>query len=605
MSDLNFDVAPSIAQTSDGKIWVTWQKEASSTQSIFYKTSSDYGITWSLERNLTAVPSFDTNIDPTIFQLSNGTIMVVWAAVKPPPPEPSFDLSATPPSLTIPKGNSNTTTITVTSIGGFSSPVTLSKFRIVPPAPDISCSFAPNPVTPQPYSTVNSTMTIQVGALTQTNNYTITVMGKSENPARNDTVPVKIVVPNTGVLGSANSVSAADAEDMPPYTYDIFCRASHDNGTTWSNEIKLVEDPADDLGPSILQSSNGTIWLVWSSTRTGNAEIFYKTSSNLGASWSSDTQLTFDSNKDLRPAIVQMQDERIWVAWHTDRYGADTQIAYKIYNGASWTSDTRLTFDAILDNLAPALLQEADGTIWVFWAAIDNATDYAGDIYYKKSLNNGESWTNTELFTTDPNEDTMPAVTQTVDSKIWVLWMSNRSDHNWDIYYRASLVHNIAVTKVKPSQMKVYQGEEISAKADILNSGDYAESFNLFYYANTTQVDSRTLNLNPKSSTQPTLSWNTLGFSRGNYFITVNASVVAGELYTKDNTATHGPVRVKLLGDVDDNGVVSGFDLYALGKAFASTPGALNWNEEADMNGDSVVNTIDLSSLTQNYGKKA
>lgn len=57
-----------------------------------------------------------------------------------------------------------------------------------------------------------------------------------------------------------------------------------------------------------------------------------------------------------------------------------------------------------------------------------------------------------------------------------------------------------------------------------------------------------------------------------------------------------------ILGDVNGDGKVNVFDLYALGKAYNSTPGTSNWNPNADLNNDLIVNTEDLSIINDNYG---
>ncbi len=49
-------------------------------------------------------------------------------------------------------------------------------------------------------------------------------------------------------------------------------------------------------------------------------------------------------------------------------------------------------------------------------------------------------------FTTDSYEDMWPATYQTSDTKVWVVWSSNRGDQpdgNWDIYYRTSLAGDV------------------------------------------------------------------------------------------------------------------------------------------------------------------
>jgi hypothetical protein len=56
-------------------------------------------------------------------------------------------------------------------------------------------------------------------------------------------------------------------------------------------------------------------------------------------------------------------------------------------------------------------------------------------------------------------------------------------------------------------------------------------------------------------------------------------------------------------GDVNRDGSVNTFDLYALGRAYDSTPMATNWNPNADLTNDDVVDSEDLVILRGNYGK--
>jgi len=61
---------------------------------------------------------------------------------------------------------------------------------------------------------------------------------------------------------------------------------------------------------------------------------------------------------------------------------------------------------------------------------------------------------------------------------------------------------------------------------------------------------------------------------------------------------------VKLLGgDANDDGAVNVVDLAIIGRAFGSTPSSSNWDERADINGDSVVNIRDFVLAASNFGK--
>ena len=76
-------------------------------------------------------------------------------------PAPDFSVSASP-SITVTRGASGTSTVTITSVGGFSNNVTLSATNC---PTDTTCTFAPNPVTG---GSGTSTLTVQTSATSPT-----------------------------------------------------------------------------------------------------------------------------------------------------------------------------------------------------------------------------------------------------------------------------------------------------------------------------------------------------------------------------------------------------------------------------------------------------
>lgn len=617
-NSVGIDQASSIIQTSDGRIWAVWEKGVWEGHAIFYSTSSDYGLTWTPAKNLTNVPNFEINTDPSVIQLSNGTIMVVYSSWRPlptPPPAIGFNVEAYPSYLSIPAGSSANSTIKVTSFNSFNESVDLS-YSVFDSDGNITASFTPTQVTPPPNGHANSTMTVSVHLnATTLQDYFIQVKGMCTLLGWSDATTVRVRV--THALGpSSSSPSSVSASDLSPdsnQNYTLYYKTSNNLGATWSKEnlVPLTSNVGENLSPSMMQAANGTIWLAWTSTRIdpSNSEIFYKTTSN-GITWSDDIRLTFNAavnaSTDARPAIAQMQDGRIWVAWHSNRYGEYQEIVYNIYNGTAWavplTSATRLTSNTLEDTSA-TILQSQDEVIRVFWSSCDMQLESAHDIYYVESTNNGLSWTNPPiLFPTDTPEDMYPSVAQSVDSRIWVMRTTNKTG-GWDLYFKTSLIHNVAVKKIAPSQVRVYQQEIVNVNVTVENQGDYDEpTIIVRLYANTTFLDSRTIALNTRTSTIVAFAWNTFGFARGNYTMKAEVYAVAGEVYVGDNVRTEGDVAVKLLGDVDDNGLVEVRDLWAVGKAYGSIPGNPSWNEEADLNGDNAVNMTDVSSLSGNFG---
>ncbi len=233
----------------------------------------------------------------------------------------------------------------------------------------------------------------------------------------------------------------------PEFNRDIFYKTSSDGGATWSNDTRLTNDTHYDMAPSITQTANGTIWVVWQSTRIWvwdpqageeipQDDIYYKTSSDGGATWSNDTRLTTDLNNDVAPSIIQTSNGKIWVTWSSDRQGNAFDIFYKTSSdgGTAWSNESRLTTHGDND-WAPSITETINGTIWVVWHSYRNS-NY--DIYYKTSEDGGVQWSTDKRLTTDSDYDVTPSITQTADGKIWIFWTSNRAG-NYDIWYTTTI----------------------------------------------------------------------------------------------------------------------------------------------------------------------
>jgi hypothetical protein len=96
-------------------------------------------------------------------------------------PQLDFMLTGTPNAETISQGQTATYTITVTSIGSFSSPVNLQVTGGSPPASSVS--FSPSTVTLTEGASVTSTLIIQATLGTTVASYNLTITGSSTLPA--------------------------------------------------------------------------------------------------------------------------------------------------------------------------------------------------------------------------------------------------------------------------------------------------------------------------------------------------------------------------------------------------------------------------------------
>lgn len=390
---------------------------------------------------------------------------------------------------------------------------------------------------------------------------------------------------------------------------NLYYKTSTDNGTSWSPATPLVWDPNNDRSPSITQSLDGTIWVVWTSNRIGdpvaNFEIFYKTYD--GFTWSPETQLTNNASGDFRPSVFATRDGKIWVVWSSIRTG-NYEIFYKIYNGSSWSPATQLTYDPDSDR-KPSVFQARDGALWIVWQSDRQGNQF--DIYYTITPDYGASWSpapaDNARLTTGSEDDIAPSIFNTEDGKMWLVW-SKYPATDYDIYYKTSdaiPIHDVAVTSIATNSTLVYQGEIIEINVTAENQGTEQETFNVTCYANSTQIGNRTVTLTAGASTTLTFNWDTTDFKRGNYVISATASTVTDETLPnqEDNTLSNGTVRVKLLGDVNDDGIVNVIDLATIGRSYGTSVGDPLYDPEADINRDGIIDIADLATAAYNYLK--
>jgi len=389
------------------------------------------------------------------------------------------------------------------------------------------------------------------------------------------------------------------------------------NGSSWSDATPLTSDIYYDSHPTIMEASNGSIWVVWESDRNKHdVELYYKVFD--GSSWSNDTQLTQDPNTDDEyPSIMQTTTGIVWVVFTKIIDVTNEEIYYKRFNGTSWSIDVRLTWHSASDS-HPAITQANDGAIWVVWDSDRNGHD--DNIYYKVFTT---YWTLDTKLTTDLSDDFMPSITPAADGTIWIVWTSTRLA-NFDIYYKTTIVsqqHDIAVIKVTANSTIAIRGETISIEVTTQNQGTYGETFEVQCHANSTLIASTTIFLSPgqTNTIYPPFNWNTTDVPKGKYIIKATAVAVANESDLADNSkAADQTVEVRLLGDVCGmyggrlspipDGVVNIDDFLAVampGHIFTEYPTwDPVWGPVCDVNKDGKVGVADLLIISLHFGDR-
>jgi len=71
---------------------------------------------------------------------------------------------------------------------------------------------------------------------------------------------------------------------------------------TITNEpvVQVTNDYGSDYHPAMARTADGRVWVVWTSELQGTLDIWYKTSSDGGATWSEASQITTDAQSKTR-----------------------------------------------------------------------------------------------------------------------------------------------------------------------------------------------------------------------------------------------------------------------------------------------------------------
>jgi hypothetical protein len=252
------------------------------------------------------------------------------------------------------------------------------------------------------------------------------------------------VCPSIAVCDSIVYVVWMDARDG---NAEIYYKRSTDNGATWEQDVRLTNENNNSHSPSIAVCDS-IVHVAWVDERDGNYEIYYKRSVDNGVTWEQDVRLTDDPNHSVYPSIA-VCDSIVHVAWCDNRDG-NSEIYYKrsVDNGVTWEQDVRLTDDP--NHSVYPSIAVCDSIVHVAWV---DYRDGNSEIYYKRSIDNGVTWEQDVRLTNDPSSlyySSIACWDCRYGYDVHVTWTDER-DGNPEIYYKH---HKCEPTGVEESEVR-------------------------------------------------------------------------------------------------------------------------------------------------------
>jgi hypothetical protein len=232
---------------------------------------------------------------------------------------------------------------------------------------------------------------------------------------------------------SGNAIHVVWSDDTPG-AYEIYYRNSDDGGSTWSPTKRLTWTSGESLGPDIAIDSGDSIHVVWHDGTPGNAEIYYKQSTDGGTTWSPTKRLTWTSGHSLEPAMAASPNNILHIAW-LDYTPGNYEIYYKksAPGGTTWSAAQRITWTSGY-SFDPTIDIDSENSVHVVWRL--DTPDHM-DLYYKKSPDGGETWSPLKRLTWTSVGAYSPAVDIDSNDSIQVVWSDDTPGYA-EIYYKSS-----------------------------------------------------------------------------------------------------------------------------------------------------------------------
>jgi len=222
--------------------------------------------------------------------------------------------------------------------------------------------------------------------------------------------------------------------DTTPGQEEVYYKKSTDGGATWTAIKRLTWNSGNSRFPMIAFDSYGNLHVVWFDNTSGNEEIYYAKSTDGGNKWTTSRRLTWTAGTSNRPTIVVDCYNNLHVFWFDD-----TPENYEIYHkkstdgGTTWTANQRLTWTEGSSMVADCAVDSLNNLhlVWFDW------TPGSPEVFYKKSSDGGAHWTANKRLTWNAGNSGAARIAVDSSNNPHVVWQDNTSG-SYEIYYKKS-----------------------------------------------------------------------------------------------------------------------------------------------------------------------
>jgi len=239
--------------------------------------------------------------------------------------------------------------------------------------------------------------------------------------------------PSVAVSESTVHLVWMDDRDMPGQ-HEIYYARSLSAGAAWERAVRLTSAAGLSWYPSAAVQGP-VVHVVWCDTRDGDWEVYYKRSTNSGATWEPDVRLTDMEGRSYMPSIA-LVDSLVHVVWFDELNIIYPEIMYRrsADAGVTWQPAARLTNDQV--SSVNECVAASDRYVHVVWENVPRTLE--SDVYYRRSTDAGLTWEPERRLTNAPYPSIYPSV-WAAGEHVHLAWPDARNTTlNYEIYYKSS-----------------------------------------------------------------------------------------------------------------------------------------------------------------------
>jgi hypothetical protein len=296
---------PTIAVDTSGSLHVFWNTGDTAYAQIYYKRSTDGGNSWTGNRRLSWTQG---NESPEIAVDSSGNLHLVWYSPLGTYLETFYRKSTDGGSTWTP---SKKITFTFGQVSGF---------PVIAADPSGNIHVVWNEDVWVGDWRVYHKKSSDGGATWSTSKKVSWLAGVSRYP--------RIAVDSYGNVYVVYYYGPIEYEDTD---YEIYYRKSTDAGVTWMPGKRLTWNSVLSQNPIIAVDSTNNLHLVWEQGQYWSAELYYRSSSDGGNTWSTGKKITNTSPASLHPRMAVDSSGNLHLVWNEGAWNVDAEIYYMKY----------------------------------------------------------------------------------------------------------------------------------------------------------------------------------------------------------------------------------------------------------------------------------